>query len=140
MVEVSECPACNAAVPPGAAECARCGEVFDPQVLDLESLKDIKPESGGPGLRGRLLFYAGLVLVFIGGPGVALGSWLHDVFEIPIMGYAYSVFGPFNRTVSAVGLIVLVAGIVLLILALRLSRPVGDEYDLGARSEEEAAR
>ena len=140
MPEVLECPACNAPVPPGAAECAKCGEVFDPQVLDLESLQDLKPDSGGPGLRGRLLFYAGLVLIFLGGPGIALGSWLHDIFEVPIGGYAYTVFGPFNRTISAVGLIVLVAGIVLLILALRLSRPVGDEYDLGARSEEKAAR
>ncbi len=84
-------------------------------------------------MREKVLFYAGVSLIVLGGPVVALGSWLHDVLRIPYNEYtAFDVFGPMNRLVSAVGLIVLIVGIVLLILSLRLTRGVEPEYDIGA--------
>lgn len=140
MAEVAYCPMCDAEVPMDAAECPKCGEVFEPEVAVLEGLRDIstdreEPEEG----RGRFLFYAGLAMVLAGGPGIALGSWLHDIMRIPVVGQAYDAFGWLNRFVAAIGLVVLVVGIVLLILALRLSRPVGEDYDLGVRPEDEPA-
>jgi len=74
---------------------------------------------------------AGWFLVLAGGPGLALGSWLHDVLRIPVFGDAYAVFGSLNRLFAAVGLLVLLVGIVLLILSLRIVRPTFD-YDVGA--------
>ena len=137
MAEITECPTCGAVVPADAAECPKCGEVFEPAVADLQGLADLKPDAPEPrGLRGRVLFYAGIAMVLLGGPGIALGSWLHDVLAIPIGGHAFDVFGPVNKFVAAVGLVVLVVGIVFLILALRLSRPAGEDYDVGARPEE----
>jgi len=62
-----------------------------------------------------------------------LGSWLHDVLRIPVEQYtAFDTFGAFNRLVTAVGLIVLIVGIVCLILSLRFSRPTDVEKDLSA--------
>jgi len=79
----------------------------------------------------KILFFGGLALVLAGGPGIALGSWLHDVLHIPFIGGAYDAFGWLNRLFAAAGLVVLLIGIVLLILSLRLVRPTFD-YDVGA--------
>lgn len=54
----------------------------------------------------------------IGGPGVALGSWLHDLLRIAVGGDNFDSFGWLNRLVSIVGIIILVIGIILLILSL----------------------
>jgi hypothetical protein len=48
---------------------------------------------------------------------------------------AFDVFGPWNRLVTAIGLIVLIVGIVFLILSLRFSRPSDVEKDLDALRE-----
>ena len=120
------CPSCSAIVSRSARECPECGEVFKP-----DAFKEFAPERGSGRLE-RLLFYAGLLLVLAGGPGIALGSWLHDVLSIPIIGTAFTVFGPLNRFVAALGLIVLIVGIVLLIISIRMTRPAGeDDYDVG---------
>ena len=45
---------------------------------------------------------------------------------------AYEAFGWMNRGVAAVGLVVLIVGIVLLILSMRLgSTTIEDDYDIG---------
>lgn len=139
MPEIAVCPICDSEVPLDATECPKCGELFEPEAAKLDDLKALAPEEAKPepeAGRGRFLFYAGLAMVLVGGPGIAMGSWLHDVMRVPIVGQAYDAFGPVNRFVAAIGLVVLVVGIVLLILALRLSRPVGEDYDLGVRPED----
>ncbi len=79
-----------------------------------------------PGFREKFLYYAGIALILLGGPGMALGSWLHDVLRISFLGYtSFDVFGPVNRLVVGLGLVVMAAGIVFLVLSLRLSRPAG---------------
>jgi hypothetical protein len=99
-------------------------------------LEDAEEGDRTPGFREKFLFYAGIFLILLGGPGIALGSWLHDVLSIPIGEYqAFDVFGPVNRLVTAVGLIVLIVGIVLLILSLRFARPSDVEKDLSALRE-----
>ncbi len=117
-----ECPRCRAAVPASAAECPRCGarlERLGPQGSSTDA-----PVARVPGFREKFLYYAGIALILLGGPGIALGSWLHDVLRVSFLDYtSFDVFGPVNRLVLALGLVVMIVGIVFLILSLRLSRP-----------------
>lgn len=127
-VEVYECPSCGASVDKEATECPKCGEIFEATALQV----DTKAGSKREGRRERLLFYAGVLLVLAGGPGIAVGSWLHDLLRIPIGGSAFDAFGWVNRLVAAVGLVILIVGIVLLILSMRLGSAASEEdYDVG---------
>ena len=144
---VAECPTCKAIVPLDATECPQCGEMFDVEAVtdqrveapsraadasaDKESADEPKT-----GFREKFLFYTGIFLILLGGPGIALGSWLHDQLRISVAEFqAFDVFGPWNRLVTAIGLIVLIVGIVFLILSLRFSRPSDVEKDLDALRE-----
>lgn len=135
--EVGECPTCGSTIPLDADECPDCGEIF--------ALEDMEIRPGGEivekgGRREKILFYLGVILILVGGPGVALGSWMHDWLRIPFPGpeyAAYDVFGPINRFVAVLGLIVLIIGIVFLILSLRASKVVTDEdYEVGIERSE----
>lgn len=133
---IAECPSCGSVVPLEAPECPKCGELFSEEAIEVQAEPEEETTERVAGFREKLLFYVGIVLIVLGGPGIALGSWLHDVLRIPYENYnAFDVFGPMNRLVSALGLIVLLVGIVLLILALRLTRPAEPEYDVGAPRE-----
>jgi hypothetical protein len=125
--EVAECPSCGAEVALDAKECANCGEIFSEELLKAAPAEG----EGAPSRLEKILFYAGLVFVLVGGPGIALGSWLHDVLQIPIIGHAYETFGNVNQLFAAGGLMVLLVGIVLLILSIRLAKPTF-EYDVGS--------
>jgi len=125
--QVAECPSCGAEVALDAKECPNCGEIFSEDLLQV-TVSESEPETSR---LGKVLFLGGLVLVLVGGPGLALGSWLHDVLHIPVIGDAYLTFGWLNRLFAAAGLLVLLVGIVLLILSLRVVRPSFD-YDVGA--------
>ena len=127
--EEYECPSCGATVSADAAECPKCGEIFEASALQPAPTEDVPKESSR---RERILFYAGVLLVLAGGPGMALGSWLHDIFRIPILGEAYEAFGWLNRLFAASGLVVLIVGIVLLIVSMRLGKSAFEEdYDVG---------
>src|SRR5438093_11060992 len=141
---VAECPTCKAVVPLDATECPQCGELFDQEVAtgglgpanvtetDQSSDKD-GTEEPKTGIREKFLLYTGIFLILLGGPGIALGSWLHDELRISVGEFtAFDAFGPWNRLVTAIGLIVLIVGIVCLILSLRFSRPSDVEKDLNA--------
>ncbi len=127
--EEYECPSCGASVSADAKECPKCGEIFDAAAIEPPA-----EEAGAKGAsrRERLLFYAGVVFILAGGPGIALGSWLHDILKLPLIGQAYDAFGWLNRLVAGIGLVVLIVGIVLLIVSMRLGRSAFDEdYDVG---------
>ncbi|HEV8593926.1 MAG TPA: zinc-ribbon domain-containing protein [Thermoplasmata archaeon] len=124
--EVAECPSCGSEVALDAMECPNCGEIFSEELLQSSADEG----EAKPSRLEKLLFYVGLVLVLAGGPGIALGSWLHDIFRIPVIGSAYDAFGRVNQLFAAGGLIVLLVGIVLLILSIRFSKP-SFEYDVG---------
>jgi predicted nucleic acid-binding Zn ribbon protein len=98
------CPTCNETVPPDATECPSCGESLEDSVVK-------KKKTNVP-------FWVGLILIILGGPGISLGSWLHDLLRIPIGGDAFDVFGWLNRLVAAVGLIMMLVGMALLVWAL----------------------
>jgi hypothetical protein len=144
--QLAECPTCKAVVPLDATECPRCGELFE-QNAPAEALPagprsseevpdDVESDETKTGVREKFLFYAGIFLILMGGPGIALGSWLHDTLRIGVGEFrAFDVFGPWNRLVTAIGLIVLIIGIVFLILSLRFSRPSDVEKDLNALRE-----
>jgi hypothetical protein len=125
--QVAECPSCGAQVAVDAKECPRCGEIFSEDLLEGEVPVE---EEAKPSRVEKLLFFGGILMVLAGGPGLSLGSWLHDALRIPIGGEAYDAFGWVNRITAGVGLVVLLVGIVLLILSLRMVRP-GYEYDTG---------
>jgi uncharacterized membrane protein YcjF (UPF0283 family) len=117
---ITVCPMCGTNVPDGVDECPKCGEPFTPEALNAAVEKE---EKGS-----KWLFLTGLILVLIGGPGVALGSWLHDLLRITIAGYDnFESFGWANRLVSVVGIIILVVGIILLILSLPKLRKANPE-------------
>lgn len=126
-VSTEECAVCHLPVPPGATECPHCGESFaESPAVASEPAEEPEPTERVPGFREKFLYYAGIALILLGGPGISLGSWLHDVLRISFMNYnAFDVFGPVNRLVLGVGLIVMIVGVVFLILSLRLSRPAG---------------
>lgn len=105
------CPMCGAAVPEDAIECLNCGEPFSPEAFEHRETEEEK--------KSKWLFWFGLILALIGGPGVALGSYLHDLLKIPIADYDnFDSFGWANQLVAVVGIVILVIGIILLILSL----------------------
>lgn len=109
--EASSCPMCGELVPANAIECPNCEEPFSPEAFKRKASDDEKST--------KRLFWLGIILVLVGGPGIALGSWLHDVLYISIANYDnFESFGWANQMVSAIGIIILVVGIVLLILSL----------------------
>ncbi len=121
------CPMCGATVPQDALECPSCEEPFSP-----EAFEKLDKE----GKRSKFMFFLGVILVLVGGPGFAGGSYLHDLLKIPIGTYdAFEVFGWVNRLVATVGIIILVIGIILLLLSLpRLSKKPKEKADVGSRS------
>jgi len=142
---VAECPTCKAIVPMDATECPQCGELFEMEKVASEPVReepaaepageeaDEETRESKSGFREKFLFYTGIFLILLGGPGIALGSWLHDVLRIGFGEFnAFDAFGSWNRLVTAIGLIVLIVGIVFLILSLRFSRPSDVEKDLSA--------
>lgn len=125
-----ECPSCGSEVAVEAKECPECGEIFAAELLEDGQGAPAGEEETKPSRMEKTLFLGGILLVLAGGPGLALGSWLHDVLKVPLVGTAYDTFGWLNRLFAAAGLVVLLVGIVLLIMSLRMVRP-GFDYDIG---------
>jgi len=124
--ELAECSSCGAKIPTDAKECPQCGEIFSPELLQ-EAM-----EASSSRRRERLVFYLGLLFVILGGPGMALGSLLHDVMRVPVLGSAYDDFGWLNRTFAAIGLVILIVGVVFLMLSARFTAKYSDtDYDIG---------
>jgi len=118
------CPTCGETIPEGAAECPKCLEA-----LAVEKTEEPEVEKAPEGR--NYLFYIGLILVIMGGPGIALGSWLHDLLKIPFpAGYDnWESFGWVNRMTSAGGIIVLLVGMLLLALSITRSRALHEDED-----------
>jgi len=130
--EMGECPSCGSTIALDADECPECGEFFALEDVEIEPAGTVVEKAGR---KEKVLFYLGLILILVGGPGVSLGSWMHDWFKIPIPGPeydSYNVFGPVNVLVATLGLIILIIGIVFLIISLRMSQVVTEEdYEVG---------
>lgn len=73
----------------------------------------------------KVTMYLGLILVILGGPGIATLSYLHDWLRLPFPGPeydTYAAFGPVNVLVAVVGLIILVIGIFFLVVSLKAGK------------------
>ncbi len=107
VTTMGKCPVCGAEIPLDATVCPECGEEFD---MEEESTRE----------RNRLLIIGGVIVALIGGPGLALGSYIHDVMQIDIAGYDnfYS-FGWMNRFVATAGIIITIVGLLMVIIGLR---------------------
>lgn len=123
-IDIEACPTCGESLPAGASECPKCGEA-----LAVVTQDDVEMEKEP---RGRnYLFYMGIILVVLGGPGIALGSWLHDLLRIPIGNYdTFDSFGWANRMTSAGGIVILLVGMLLLAIAISRSRPERGEDEI----------
>ena len=119
----AECESCGAKIPIDATECPECGAVFaeeekkeyeEIEEIEDEEIEEPKVEKKG----GKALLVSGIILILIGGPGLALGSWLHDVLEISFLGYtSYDSFGWLNMLVAVIGLVIFVIGIIFVALS-----------------------
>ena len=119
---VTSCPMCGESVPDDAIECPNCEEPFSPEAFEVIAEEEKK---------SKLMFWVGIILVLVGGPGIALGSWLHDVLMISIADYDnFDSFGWANQLVSSVGIIILVIGIIMLILSLPKIRPEDEDEEI----------
>src|SRR2546427_9131603 len=111
---VAECPTCKAVVPIDAPECPQCGELFEaeasagttappPSASAEDSANDDEEIKEKTGFRGKFLFYAGIFLILLAGPGIALGSRLHDELPISVGEFtAFDAFGPWTPLVTRI--------------------------------------
>ncbi|MCK5547585.1 MAG: zinc ribbon domain-containing protein [Thermoplasmata archaeon] len=145
--EAAFCPSCDAEIPADAEKCPNCGAEFEmegeeeveeapsaeiedeeeeeAEDLEEEEEEELEEEEAAPVdrlanlKRDRILYYVGLALIGVGGPGLALSSWLHDLFRVPIVGETYGAFGWINVYFAIAGAIMLVVGIIFFILSLK---------------------
>ena len=61
----------------------------------------------------------GIVLAALGGPGLVLGSFLHDFLRVPWVGQTYEAFGPLNVLAASIGGVLLLGGVIAIGLGLR---------------------
>jgi len=69
--------------------------------------------------RDRVLFFSGLILLLLGGPGLVVAAFAHDALRVPIVGEAYDAFGWLNQTSLGVGIVLALVGAVFVALGLR---------------------
>ncbi len=86
------------------------------EVPKEEEKKRITPASL---LRDRIVFYLSLTLIVLGGLYFALGSYLHDLLRVPVVGTAFTVFGPVNVFYALVGAVILFVGFALFVASIR---------------------
>lgn len=107
VTTMGKCPVCGAEMPLDATVCPECGEEFN---MEEETTRE----------RSRALIIGGIIVALIGGPGLAVGSYIHDIMQIDIAGYDnfYS-FGWANRFVATAGIIITIIGLLMIIIGLR---------------------
>ena len=118
-----ECPTCGAKVDATATECPECGEVFEaaaaapaeeaaaeeaPAEETAEEYEEPAAEAGGKGK-----FFAGILLMLVGGPGIALGSYLHNLDALGAPLASWKGYGPIDTMTGIVGIVVMIVGIIL---------------------------
>lgn len=120
----AECSNCGAEIPIDAVECPECDAVFAEDVEEVvEEIEEVGETEGKEEIevekkRGKSSLVSGIVLIVVGG-GLALGSWLHDFWEISLGGTSYSSFGWLNILVTVTGVIIFIIGITFAALSLK---------------------
>jgi len=67
----------------------------------------------------RVVYYVGVFYVTIGGAGLVLGSFLHDLFRVPLFGESYVAFGRLNVGAVLIGMILLGVGFAAMAVGMR---------------------
>ncbi len=67
----------------------------------------------------RVVYYVGVFYVTIGGAGLVLGSFLHDLFRVPLFGESYAAFGRLNVGAVLIGMILLGVGFAAMAVGMR---------------------
>src|SRR3989442_5086221 len=67
----------------------------------------------------RVVYYVGVFYVTVGGPGLVLGSFLHDLFRVPLFGESYAAFGRLNVGAVLIGMILLGVGFAAMAVGMR---------------------
>jgi len=67
----------------------------------------------------RAFYYVGVFYVTLGGAGLILGSFLHDIFRVPLFGGAYDAFGRLNLDAALIGTIFVGVGFAAMAVGLR---------------------
>lgn len=109
-LEVTEVPEIVVPVPPEPLPSPEAEAEEVPEVA-VAVAKTRAAAAAKPRAWHRVLFYTGSVLIAFGGSGLALGSFLHDMFRVPLFGYAYDAFGDVNVTTALIGAAILLAGL-----------------------------
>jgi len=67
----------------------------------------------------RAFYYVGVFYVTLGGAGLMLGSFLHDIFRVPLFGGAYDAFGRLNLDAALIGMVFVGVGFAAMAVGLR---------------------
>jgi len=110
------CPICgsqNFTVESGdLVSCADCGNVY------------IRKEFDGAEQSWKWKFWVGLVFIIIGDIGVALGSYVHNVFEWSPLGNMYLGYGWMDQLVGILGIVLFIVGLILFAWSFKRDREV----------------
>ena len=83
----------------------------------------VPPRSRAPSIHRsrwrRVVYYVGVFYVTIGGAGLVLGSFLHDLFRVPLFGESYVAFGRLNVGAVLIGMILLGVGFAAMAVGMR---------------------
>ena len=117
VTNMGKCPICGAEIPLDATVCPECGEEFN---LEEETVRE----------KSKILIVGGIILSLIGGPGLALGSYIHDIMQIDIAGYDnFYTFGWANRFVATAGIIITIVGLLMIIIGFRGRKELAAEKE-----------
>ena len=92
--------------------CSGCGNVY--------VKKDFEPE----GQNWKWKFWIGLVFILVGNVGVALGSYIHNVFRWSPLGRMYLGYGWLDQMVGVVGIVIFILGLILFAWSFKREREV----------------
>lgn len=117
MVSSEGCPICGSkkfSVESGdLVSCDDCGNVY----IKKEEL--LPPEHNW-----KLKFWVGLIFIIIGDIGVALGSYVHNVYRWSPLGDLYLGYGWLDQAVGIVGIVLFILGLILFAWSFKRDRTV----------------
>jgi hypothetical protein len=111
--------------------CPICGsKLFSVESGDLVSCDDcgnvyIRKEYVGPCKQNwKLKFWVGLIFIIVGDIGVALGSYVHNIYRWSPLGDLYLGYGWMDQAFGVVGIVLFIVGLILFAWSFKREREV----------------